>query len=77
MFKNAYAPSSWTLPSTASMLTSLYPQEHGAIELAKGISQMAITLAERLQREGYDTAAFSANYCLVTADRPRPFRLAY
>jgi arylsulfatase len=69
LFKNAYATSSWTLPSTASALTSLYPSEHGAVSLPNGISQMAVTLAERLQRAGYDTGAFSANYCLVTAER--------
>jgi len=69
LFKNAYAPSSWTLPSTGSMLTSLYPREHGAANSTRGISQMAVTLAERMHRAGYDTAAFSANYCFVTAER--------
>jgi arylsulfatase A-like enzyme len=69
LFNNAYAPSSWTLPSTGSMLTSLYPQEHGAADSTSGISQMAITLAERMHGAGYDTAAFSANYCFVTAER--------
>ncbi len=69
LFKNAYAPSSWTLPSTASLLTSLYPQEHGAIDTTKGIARKAVRLAERLQRAGYDTAGFSANYSQVTAER--------
>ncbi len=69
LFKNAYAPSSWTLPSTGSMLTSLYPREHGAANSTSGISQMAVTLAERMHGAGYDTAAFSANYCFVTAER--------
>lgn len=69
IFRNAYAPSSWTLPSTASMLTSLYPQEHGAIDTTKGISTKVVTLAQRMSRAGYDTASFSANYCLVTAER--------
>jgi len=33
IFKNAYAPSSWTLPSHASLFTGLYPQQHGAFKL--------------------------------------------
>ena len=28
VFENAIAPSSWTLPSHASMLTGLYPAQH-------------------------------------------------
>ena len=33
VFKNAYSPSSWTLPSHASLFTGLYPQQHGAFRL--------------------------------------------
>ncbi len=33
IFNNAYAPSSWTLPSHASLFTGLYPQQHGAFKL--------------------------------------------
>jgi arylsulfatase A-like enzyme len=69
VFKNAYSPSSWTLPSTASLLTSLYPREHGATDTTKAIARKAVGLAERLHKAGYDTAAFSANYSLVTAER--------
>ncbi|MCK5557109.1 MAG: sulfatase, partial [Candidatus Hydrogenedentes bacterium] len=69
VFENAHAASSWTLPSTASMLTSLYPREHGAMSITHGISPMAVTLAERLRQAGYDTAAFSANYSMVTVER--------
>jgi hypothetical protein len=29
-FTDALAPSNWTVPSTASLVTSLYPAEHGA-----------------------------------------------
>jgi len=31
IFKNAIAPSSWTVPSTASLFTSVYPINHGLI----------------------------------------------
>ncbi|MDF1837187.1 MAG: sulfatase-like hydrolase/transferase, partial [Planctomycetota bacterium] len=30
VFESAYSHSPWTLPSMASMLTSLHPKEHGA-----------------------------------------------
>ena len=30
LFKNAYAPSPWTLPSHASLFTGMYPTRHGA-----------------------------------------------
>jgi len=33
IFNNAYAPSSWTLPSHASLFTGLYPQQHGAFKM--------------------------------------------
>ncbi len=33
VFRRAYSPSSWTLPSHASLFTGLYPQEHGAFRL--------------------------------------------
>ncbi len=33
VFQRAYAPSSWTLPSHASLFTGLYPQQHGAFRL--------------------------------------------
>jgi DNA mismatch repair protein MutL len=32
VFERAFAPSSWTAPSTASLFTSIYPHRHGVIE---------------------------------------------
>ena len=31
VFENAWSTSSWTAPATASLFTSLYPQEHGVV----------------------------------------------
>lgn len=65
VFTSAVAPSSWTLPSVAALLTGRYPGElkvgggQGA-KLAKGIP----TLAEGFALAGYDTAGFSANFIL-------------
>lgn len=61
-FENAYATSSWTWPSTASILTGLLPFEHGVI--ANDSSTLFLgceTLPEVLQRRGYTTGAISCN----------------
>jgi arylsulfatase A-like enzyme len=60
LFENAIAPSSWTLPAMASILTSLLPHQHGAgadIPLGNGPR----TLPELLRVGGYETAGFNAN----------------
>ena len=61
LFENAVAPSSWTLPSHASMLTGLYPHEHGAQQLSSAMDRRYPTLGEFFQHLGYRTAAFSGS----------------
>lgn len=61
VYDKAYATSSWTRPSTASLLTGRYPLAHGAIKRADAISADVPMLGERLQDAGYTTAAFSTN----------------
>ncbi len=61
-YTDAYATSSWTWPSTASILTGLEPEAHGVVsDTACYLSNELETLAEVLQRNGYSTAAFSGN----------------
>jgi arylsulfatase A-like enzyme len=60
LFETAYATSSWTQPSHASMLTGRYPYEHLA-ELYRPLDDSYPTVAEALQSRGYRTGAFSAN----------------
>lgn len=58
-FRQAAAVAPITLPSHASILTGLLPPAHGLRD--NGVDALgtgAVTLAERLQRVGYDTAAF-------------------
>jgi len=72
-FENAIAPSPWTLPSTATLMTGLYPSVHQAIwhsdtgewlntpeafRPASVLSNSHRTLAELLQQSGFATAAF-------------------
>ena len=61
-FADAYATSSWTWPSTASLLTGLPPDAHG-VKSAESctLNQRIETLAEALQKRGYTTAAFVGN----------------
>jgi arylsulfatase A-like enzyme len=71
-FNNAVAPSSWTKPSVASLMTGLYASRHGAIlypsatdpnKLAgtMALSQSRVTLSEKLKTAGFRTAAFITN----------------
>jgi arylsulfatase A-like enzyme len=69
LFENAFAPSSWTLPSHASLFTGTLPQEHGAILWP--MDNRLPMLAEKLTAQGYVTAGFSANSGICN----RPFGL--
>lgn len=61
LFETAIAASSWTLPSHSSMLTGLYPAQHGVQGLWDQLGTNIPTIAEALSRAGYRTAAFSAS----------------
>jgi len=61
VFRNAYAQSSWTKPSIASILTSRFPVQHGVQSWKAVLPSDEITLPEILQSIGYATAAFQAN----------------
>jgi len=65
VFDRAYTVASWTKPSVASLLTGLYPSQHGLIAShntrADLLPDAVTTLAERLKAAGYRTAAFVEN----------------
>jgi arylsulfatase A-like enzyme len=76
VFENALAPSSWTLPSMASLLTGQLPSRHtagsargvdGKIVMKDGrktfrvLPQSVDTIAEVLKKRGYVTTAFVTN----------------
>jgi arylsulfatase A-like enzyme len=71
LFERAYAPAPWTVPSTASLLTGLYPNLHG-----KGIvrgdrtrfREDAFFLAEALQDAGFRTGIISNNPLIVPSN---------
>ena len=64
VFETAYAPSSTTAPSHASIFTGLYPPAHGVQKNAVPLPRRHETLAERLAAEGYQTAAVVSSFVL-------------
>jgi arylsulfatase A-like enzyme len=72
VFESAWSTSSWTAPATASLFTSLYPQEHGVVHgldregadgrrLVNRIPEDVQTLAEMFKAAGYRTLGVSDN----------------
>jgi arylsulfatase A-like enzyme len=59
VFKNTISQSPWTLPSHASIMTSLYPSQHGASQVTSRLDKNFVTLAEHLRDASYETAAFA------------------
>lgn len=59
-FERAYSAAAHTRPSTATMMTSLYPSQHRAWR-GRGLSHAVDTLAERFRDAGWSTWAFVAN----------------
>jgi arylsulfatase A-like enzyme len=76
LFENAIAPSSWSLPSHASLVTGQPVHEHGFgnvkpmpwFEWGKSALNGLPTLGEELQKHGYRTGAFSANRIYFTSN---------
>jgi arylsulfatase A-like enzyme len=60
-FERAYAQSSWTRPSIASVLTSRYPSGHGAVHKMDPLPDRMLTLAEIFTGAGYWTAGLVSN----------------
>jgi arylsulfatase len=61
VFHNAYAPSSWTNPSVASLLTSRFQSQHGIVTFTSVLADTELTLPEVLKTRGYATGFFCAN----------------
>lgn len=59
VFEQTWAPSSWTLPSHASLFTGLFPYQHGAVSHTASLGEDAVTIAEHLAAAGYRTGAIT------------------
>jgi arylsulfatase A-like enzyme len=67
VFERAVASSSWTIPSVASLFTSLLPDAHGALQLQAPLPPAVHTLAERLAESGFATGAVVANPLILVS----------
>ncbi len=61
LFEQAMTVSPWTLPSHASIFTSLLPFDHGVRFSPHRLGASLDTLAERLRDAGYRTGAFAGD----------------
>lgn len=61
VFEECRAPASWTKPSVASLMTSLYPSEHACVQQNEILVDEAHTLPEVFRAAGWRTGAFSDN----------------
>ncbi|MBW1762392.1 MAG: sulfatase-like hydrolase/transferase [Deltaproteobacteria bacterium] len=61
-FDQAFANSSWTRPSFASILTGRLPSSHGVMAKSDALPDAVTTLPEALKTEGYTTAGYATNF---------------
>jgi arylsulfatase A-like enzyme len=61
LFADATSPSTWSLPSHASLFTGRYPSSHGAHGQPSFLDDRYPTLAQVLAARGYETFCFTAN----------------
>lgn len=62
LYEDAYATSSWTWPSTASILTGLHPETHGVVMEGECYLHHSLeTLPELLAERNFATGAVSCN----------------
>ncbi|HLK20323.1 MAG TPA: sulfatase [Bryobacteraceae bacterium] len=61
VFEDCQVQATWTKPSVASLMTSLYSFTHGIRTDDDVIPQRSATLAEQLRAAGYDTASMISN----------------
>jgi arylsulfatase A-like enzyme len=61
VFEAAQAPENWTKPSTASVLTGLWPMTHQAKTDAARVPERAVLVSETFKEAGFATGSFIAN----------------
>ncbi|MGB2691461.1 MAG: sulfatase [Thermodesulfobacteriota bacterium] len=61
LFENAISQASWTLPSMASMHTSLYPSEAKTSSIKSNVRNELLTLPEYMKNNFYNTIAVISN----------------
>jgi arylsulfatase A-like enzyme len=64
VFDRAFCEATWTIPSIASVMTALYPFEHGVEAVGSRLDESETTLAEVLAAHGYHTSGIVASFPL-------------
>jgi arylsulfatase A-like enzyme len=59
LFRNAISQAPYTLASHMTMLTGVFPTTHHVLHMTDALGPSILTLAERLQAQGWLTAAFT------------------
>jgi hypothetical protein len=81
VFLNSFSQSNWTLPTFASMTTSLYPSQHNIVNPngpIRTLSREELTLAEVLRNEGFVTYGdFAHRRCNQSLGHHRGFDSFY
>jgi len=62
LFEQAFSHSPWTMPSGASIMTSLPPRDHGITNWKQPLAERHLTLAEQLKKGGFATAAVVSHF---------------
>jgi len=74
VFERAYSSAPWTLPSVASLFTGLFPSAVGVDNANHNLNKGFLTLAERMRRAGYFTAAiYDSSFILDSTGFARGF----
>ena len=60
-YTQAYSAAIWSLPSYTTLLTGLYPRQHGVNSSQNFLPEQVNTLAQQLQQNNFATACFSNN----------------
>jgi arylsulfatase A-like enzyme len=60
MFTHAFAQSTWTRPSAASILSSTYPSVHGVFTVEDHLRRSVPLFPEELRKAGFETVAVSS-----------------
>ena len=67
VFDQAVSAASWTKPAVASLMTSLLPGRHRAVQLRDSLDPDLVTLAEMVQKHDVATGAAVANSVIYSA----------
>lgn len=65
LFENAFANSTWTRPSVATVLTGRYPSSHKTMHKVDALPDEIVTVTEILKQKGYFTKGIVTNFNLA------------